>query len=450
MDKKLFVLLTMVLVFTFVSGFLFSGAAGAENEVTINEDINKAVGNLIIPRGTTVNGDVTLNLGELSVLGVINGNVSSNMGQVTIDGDVDGNVDTNMGQVIINGNISKDVRARMGEVIVDGSVGGSLGSDMGVIWVNGAVGGDIVSGVGDLHISGVVAGDVNSKAGNLYINGIVEGDVTLDQGVVELGPEAYVTGEVHVGRGTINKADTASAGSIEVGEVVSGEEVENGAGDNGYYFDGLERGLGEGIAERVVYTVNSVLRNVDFMPHVARERTWPFFPFFFMGIEGSFARGVINMLIMFALAALTHTLFPRQVKAAGEAVAEKTGPVIGWGILAAILAVPLMILLALTIIGIPLILVEIIFLAAAAILGYTGIVNLVGSKVIGPASSARVNPLGAIALGVLLVGLVSMVPLLGSLVSFAVFVLAVGAALVTRFGAAQPLENAPLPADNHE
>jgi hypothetical protein len=424
---------------------LASGTAAAE--VVINEDINKAAGNLEIPVGTIVNGDVTLNLGELTVNGMINGNVSSNMGQVTVNGDVNGNVEANMGQVLINGNVAGDVQARMGEVIVDGSVGGNLSADLGTLRVGGSVGGDVGSGFGELLINGAVAGDVTSRGGKVTINGIVEGDVILDQGVVELGPQAVVTGRVYVARGTVNTTGTTITGSIEIGEEVSGSELDSRETGNGYYFEGVDRNFGERIAERIIDSVNNVFRGTRFMPHMGRARDWPFFPFPASGFYGNAARGVINMLIMFALAALTHTLFPRQVKAAGSAVTTKTGPVIGWGILAAVLAVPLMILLAITIIGIPLIIVVIIALAAATILGYTGIASLVGNKVIGSSQQRQANQLGAIALGVLLIGLIGMIPLLGGLVSLAVYILAVGAALATRFGAVRSEEEVTTLAD---
>ena len=144
------------------------------------------------------------------------------------------------------------------------------------------------------------------------------------------------------------------------------------------------------------------------------------------------------MVVLFALAALTFTLFPRQVQSAGEAVLSRTGAVLGWGLLALVLAIPLMILLAITIIGIPLIFVEMLALALAGILGYTGLSWLVGGKVLGAASAGTVNPLGTIALGVLILGAVSMIPLAGSLFSLAILVLSVGAALTTRFGTQGP------------
>ncbi len=450
MVKKSIIFLTTAFILVSIISLYPAVEVNAETETVVNEDINKAVGNLDIPGTTTVNGDVSLNLGELKISGVVNGNVNSNMGQVTIDGDVNGDVETNMGKVIINGNVGGNVRARMGEVIVDGSVGGTMYSEMGAIEIDGMVGGDVESGVGDLRISGVIAGDVNSKAGSVYINGIVEGDVFLDQGVVELGPEALVSGKIYIRRGLVKKSETSIVDSIEIGEELSVSELDDPLPVNGYHFDGLDRDFGDRIADQVVGAVNEAMDDIRFMPHTIRGRDWFYSPTPFMGIYGSIARGVINMLLMFALAALTYSIFPKHVKAAGEAVVDKTGPVIGWGILATLLAVPLMIMLAITIIGIPLILIEIIFLAAAAILGYTGIVNLVGKRVVGSISSGMVNPLGTIAIGVLIIGLVSMIPLLGSLVSLAAFILAVGAALVTRFGTLPPAETVSLPIDNPE
>ncbi len=422
-----------------------AGMVTAQGETVVNEDINKAVGDLEISRGTIVNGNVTLNVGELAVRGIVNGNINSNMGKVTIDGDVNGDVETNMGQVVINGNVSGNVKTRMGEIIVDGSVGGNLESDLGAARVDGSIGGDIGSGFGELLVSGTVAGDIYSKGGNVVVTGIVEGDVVLEQGVVELGPNAIVSGRIIVTRGQVKKADTAVAGSVEIGEEMTISEIEEYESDQGYRFEGLDGDFVENIADRIVREINRGFRSVNFMPHMSRD--WSFFRMPFAGYYGSTARGVINMLIMFALTALTFTLFPRPVRAAATAVTEKTGPVIGWGILAVVLAVPLMILLAITIIGIPLVIIEIIFLAAAAILGYSGITLLVGGKIIGAASGKQGNPLGAIALGVLILGLISLIPILGGLISLSLIVLAIGSALVTRFGSVNPEVKTAAPAE---
>ena len=101
------------------------------------------------------------------------------------------------------------------------------------------------------------------------------------------------------------------------------------------------------------------------------------------------------------------------------------------------LALPLLIFLAITIIGIPLIFVEILLLAVAGILGYTALTQIIGTKIADSAGSQVVNPLGAIALGALILGVLNMIPFFGGLLSLVLFVFAVGAALVTRFGTLQ-------------
>ncbi len=433
--RRMAALLTLLSIFLLV-GLLPAETAEAGNVEVIDKDISKAVGNLEIKPGTKVNGDVTLNLGDLNVLGLVNGNVVNNIGQVNIEGDVNGDVEANMGQVKVSGNVSGDVKARMGEVIVDGSVGGNIYADLGKVKVDGSVGNNVYSGFGEVFINGFTGGDVESEGGNVVITGVVEGDVMMGQGVIDLKPDSVVSGRVHVDRGRINKDATARTGSVDIGEELTPSELQEEPAENEEKIDGVGGSLGQRIAGRVISSINDALRSVSFsfaMHDRINIGEWPFSPF--MSIYGNIARGILNMLILFALATLTYTLFPAQVKITGQAISERTGPVIGWGLLAFVLAVPLMIALAITIIGIPLILVELIVLAAAAVLGYTGIASLVGSRVIDVASSGSSNPLGAIALGVVLIGLISLIPVIGSLVSLAIFILGVGAALATRFGA---------------
>lgn len=440
MRKQIPVFLCLMLLF----GLLLLAQNGmAAEEVILNEDINKTAGDLEIPRDTVVNGNVNLNVGELSVLGVVNGNVSSNMGQVRIEGEANGDVETNMGQIVIRGNVSGNVRTRMGEVIVDGSVGGNLSTDLGTARVDGAVGGNVGSGLGEVHITGVVAGDVNSEGGSVYINGLVEGDVTVEHGLVELGPEAVVTGRVSVGRGAVNKSGSASVGSIEIEEEISAGEITGedesawGSSETSYRFDGVDENLFNRVTGEIMHSLDRVTENTRFLPRLFRlfeVRRWPHLPYAQFSYSGSVAVGVIRMLIMFALAALIYALFPKPVKRVSDALLLKPGPVIGWGILAAVLALPLMILLVITIIGIPLVIVEIVVLAAAAVLGYTGIVNLVGDRIITAASGGKVNPLVSIAIGVLIFGLLGMIPILGGLLTMVLSVIALGMALVSRFG----------------
>lgn len=413
---------------------LFAGGAAAGGKV-IEGDINKAAGSLEIGRGTTVNGNITLNMGEIEILGTVNGDVDSNMGQVTVHGEVNGNVEANMGQVLILGSVSGDVVARMGEVIVEGSVGGNVNADLGALRIRGSVGGDVNSGLGELRIPGEVLGNVTSQGKNIVITGTVLGDVNLSRGIVELGSESEVGGRVYVEKGLVKVAQGARKGSIVVEEELSEAEIERLFSSGGYRFRGLDNfeEVG-GILENVFDGMSRAFSNIKLSPgewRISHSIPWA-------GWSGHVARGILNMVVLFAMAALTFALFPRHVQSAGEIIFTRPGPVIGWGLLALVLAVPLAILLAITLIGIPLIFVELLVLALAGILGYTALSRFVGEKVAGAVSTGTVNPLGAIALGVLILGAISLVPLAGSLFSLMLFILAVGAALATRFGTFSP------------
>ncbi len=421
-------------LFTLALIILVASPGFASTMEIIDEDIDQAAGSITISEGTAVNGNVTLNMGDIEVNGVVNGDVKNNMGRIVINGDVHGDVSTDMGQLEVNGNVSGDVRTRMGDVIINGSVAGNLYGDLGKLQVDGTVGGDVESGFGELRIDGVVGGNVSSKGGNITINGLVEGDVTLGRGQVELGPDGSVDGHIYVDRGLIKKADSAFVGSMEIGEELTRAELREEMKDD-YLVERPRERTGERIADQVITRVNDIMRRISFLPQIGPGRDWQLFPTLFVGFYSNVARSMLNMLILFAFAALTHSLFPRQVKAAGDAISINAGPVIGWGLLTTILAVPVMVMLGLSIIGIPLILFVLMALAVAAVLGYAALTGLVGERLTYVASpSANINPLGAIAIGVLVIGLISMIPVIGWFVSWLIYAVAIGATLVTRFG----------------
>lgn len=421
-------------LFTLALIILVASPGFASTMEIIDEDIDQAAGSITISEGTAVNGNVTLNMGDIEINGVVNGDVKNNMGRIVINGDVHGDVSTDMGQIEVNGNVSGDVRTRMGDVIINGSVAGNLYGDLGKLQVDGTVGGDVESGFGELRIDGVVGENVDSKGGNITINGLVEGDVTLGRGQVELGPDGSVDGHIYVGRGLIKKADSAVVGSTEIGEELTRAELREEMKDD-YLVERPRERMGERIADQVITRVNDIMRRISFLPQIGPGRDWQLFPTLFKGFYSNVTRSMLNMLILFAFAALTHSLFPRQVKAAGDAISINAGPVIGWGLLTTILAIPVMVMLGLSIIGIPLILFVLMALAVAAVLGYAALTGLVGERLTYVASpSANINPLGAIAIGVLVIGLISMIPVIGWFVSWLIYAVAIGATLVTRFG----------------
>lgn len=60
------------------------------------------VGSLVIPAGTTHEGNVALSAGNVVVAGTVRGNVSVSFGQVEVSGRVTGNVSVGIGQIVLS------------------------------------------------------------------------------------------------------------------------------------------------------------------------------------------------------------------------------------------------------------------------------------------------------------------------------------------------------------
>jgi len=80
---KRLILTAVVLLLCFVVWWP-AGAAAAPDHV-IDGDINQSTGSVEISRHTTVNGNVTGNMGAIRVNGAVGGNVEANMGEVDIN-----------------------------------------------------------------------------------------------------------------------------------------------------------------------------------------------------------------------------------------------------------------------------------------------------------------------------------------------------------------------------
>ena len=105
------------------------------------------------------------------------------------------------GDVVVEpSEIEPEVSTAVGDVRVDGFVEGDVRSGFGDIEVNGeGVGGDIKAGFGDIEVYGPVGGEIDAGLGDVYIDAPVRGDVEVDRGELKLGPGAMVLGDLQCG-----------------------------------------------------------------------------------------------------------------------------------------------------------------------------------------------------------------------------------------------------------
>ena len=135
------------------------------------------------------------------------------------------------GDVVVEpGHTESGVSTPIGDVTVDGSVEGDVRSGIGNVEVSGNVTGDIKAGRGDIEVNGPVGGGIEAGMGDVYIDAPVEGDVDVGRGDVELGPEALVRGNVYYGRGEVRGNMDAVEGIMIAGRAPYMEHEPDGFG----------------------------------------------------------------------------------------------------------------------------------------------------------------------------------------------------------------------------
>lgn len=271
----------------------------------------------------------------------------------------------------------------------------------------------------------VVRGDVVAVLGSVSVDGRVTGDVVSVGGSVELGPEAVVEGEVVVVGGTLESAPGAR---IEGGV----EEVAWG-GPN-VHFGGPE-----------------------------------FHAPFLEGV-GGLIMTVIWVVVLGALAALMYLLARRPVERMAYRISESPWKAALVGLVAQILFFPVLVLsivlLAISIIGIPLLLAvpfALVALAIGMLIGFTAVARVIGSAAESRFGWQHDNPFVSVLIGVGLIMLVSffasalgvaggplgvfaiILGILGFVLQYAAWTVGLGALLLTRFGTRYGWGEAPGP-----
>lgn len=118
---------------------------------------------------------------------------------------------------VATGNTVREVVSIMGSSVVDGDVTREAVSIMGNTRINGSVGREAVAVMGSVHVEGSVGREVVAVLGNVYVNGPVGNEVVAVLGDVELGPDAVVERDVVVVGGRLTRDPAAVVkGKVQV------------------------------------------------------------------------------------------------------------------------------------------------------------------------------------------------------------------------------------------
>lgn len=311
-----------------------------------------------------------------------------------------------------------DIVAR-GSITVEGTLNGDAVALDGAISIPGQVNGDVAALAGFVNIAGAVTGDVASMGGAVSVEGRVHGDVASMGGDVALGPKAEVNGSVALLGGRLKKADGAK---------LNGSVTQ------------LDLGMGKDLLKLATRVSRKATGSAEDRAELKKD--WS---------RAKAAAGIAFLLGCGLLVALAGAFAPRQVETVAAAVEADFWQSAGIGLLLLIATGPALLMVAVSVIGIPLLPVAFLGLFAAQLLAVAAFSLVLARRFALSTSRPAPTTLAGVALGFLLlvspnllgklVGLAGLpggiggVLLLANLIllSFAMMV-GVGAIWTTRFG----------------
>ncbi len=292
------------------------------------------------------------------------------------------------GDVDLRAVVYGDVFVAGGTVIIDGDIRGNLYAAGGQVLLRGNVIGKVIMAGGDLKIEegAVVGGYLLATGGNVELSGTVNGDVRLAGGKAQVRPSSVLAGALTIDAGEITVADEAKVAGIK--QITITEK-------KGKKWDAQS-------TEAIKTKARQIIGGV-------------FFGFWLVKLLG-------QLVVMFVLV----KFFGERVGPITKMVANSFWSNLGWGFGKLFLTPILVVILLLTVVGMPLAgLVTLIYIVAMAVSGY------ISAAVLGHFASTKGwlkshNLYLQGVLGLLAIEVVGLIPFVGWLVKCAALLTGLG------------------------
>jgi len=370
------IVVTLLMIFTTIPVWAFDARGGVgitvASEEIVDDDLYVA-GETIIIDGT-INGDLWAAGNTITVNGIVNGSVMAAGRIVNINGDIDHAVRA-VGETI---NINSDVG---GDVIVGCSVVNIASTSR--------IHGDLVFGAGIARIDGAIEGNIKGGGGEVIISNGVNGNVELEVESLTILSTANIGGDLNYT-------------SEEEADIQSGAQI---AGVTTHNLPEAE-------------------------PEVKKDWTkvFPFVIFF-----GVLAK-ILNFLMALVAGVVIIFLAPKRLTSITDAIGTRPGPSAGWGAIILFLTPIAALIVCLTIVGIPVGLIALALYGIALYLAQIPVGLFIGRWIIGRfrVVESKAIMVGALAVGLVILKLLSLIPYFGFFVGLAVVLFGLGAVVAAE------------------
>lgn len=155
---------------------LAAGSVLAAGETLLGGKL-RAGDTIAVPANETVEGDLYLFGGTLTVDGTVDGDLVAFGGTIDVNGEVTGDVIASGGTVSIDGTVGGDLRVAGGQLTAGSAVGEDMLAGGGQVTVSSraSIGGDLIVGGGTVAVDGSVSGSIVGSAGSYSRSGPVGG-----------------------------------------------------------------------------------------------------------------------------------------------------------------------------------------------------------------------------------------------------------------------------------
>lgn len=338
----------------------------------------------VLGSGQVVQGDYVAFAPRVRISGTVNGDVYVAGWSVVIDGVVNGDLIVAARKVVISGKVVQDVRAAGGHVVISGTIGRNITIAAADIQLTepSAVEGNLLAAGGEVELMGRIRRDARIAAGELTVASQIDGDLAIASADVQLTPQAVVSGKLRYwgDKGPSIAEGATVRGTVQHRPLPIGWEEED-------FFLGLA-------VLRVIATVSSF----------------------------------VSTLLLGLVLVHVYPFFTRRV-----AATIRTRPLraFGWGA-AALLIVPIIAAgLALTLIGLPAGIVLMAMFLATVYLSRIYAMTYLGQLVLRRMSDSA--PGWSFFTGLVIYALLSLVPIVGEIVTLVTVLFGLGALLSIKW-----------------
>jgi len=342
---------------------------------------------ITVPSGEVVDDDLYVAAESITIDGIVNGDLWAAANTITVNGIVNGSVMAAGNKININGDVTHAVRA-VGETInINGSVGGDVLAGCGKLNIASTteIGGDLVFGADIARIDGHIEGYIKGSGSEVTISNGVGGNVELEVESLTILSTANIGGDL-------------TYTSEEEADIQSGAQITGATNHK--------------------------------VPEVKEDgaEIFPFAPF-----SGVLAK-VMSFLMAFVAGLIIIFLAPRRLTSIVDAIGSRPGPSAGWGALIVFVTPIAALLVCLTIIGVSAGVIALALYGIGLYLAQIPVGLFIGRWIIGRfrVVESKAAMVGALAVGLVILKLLSLIPYFGFVVGLAIVIFGLGAVVAAE------------------